>query len=397
MVKTVNHDEPLAVARESIDVLAKSSLLLQHYVNSEDDMMKTIAKRLHATLFTKNTIHITGMGRSRLVGKFFSECLLDQNLSSSLIGSTYAKPVRNGDVIFGISGSGTTRTTVNNVMATTFKEVFITALSSRKGSSLARFADAAVIFDWTSKERTQVNYVFNQLTGKRASLTPMGTMFEFTSLIFFIALTKAIQNYENAADIMSQVTSYIYNSLIQLEKELTPEKSLYNSSLIFLERVKKDRYEDKQVFWHGTNLAGIIATMAGMRAQHASLRMRALTSWRFRKKEDHLLVISDNEKELRSGESRLKEALATPKLRTTIIIPQYLTSELPFEVYNTISIPIKKPKNEFISKEAPYRRPLSTLVFQALASAYLVSMIAQLAFDLGIQENEMSDLHANIE
>ena len=170
--------DPLFVARKSLKILTDSvGLLKQHVLGLDTQGYLRIVKLLNSALFTKNTIHLMGMGRSRLVAELFAEFLLDENLSSSVIGSTYAKPVRHGDVVIGISGSGETRSTVDNVRATTFREVFIVGITARGRSQLARFSDQAIVFEWAASERVQSNYIVNQLTGRKSPLTPMGTLF----------------------------------------------------------------------------------------------------------------------------------------------------------------------------------------------------------------------------
>ncbi len=62
-----------------------------------------------------------------------------------------------------------------------------------------------------------------------------------------------------------------------------------------------------------------------------------------------------------------------------------------------MDLKIPAPKNQFIKEDMPYPRRLDDLAFQFLASNFLDSLIAQLAFDLGIPETEMKAKHANIE
>ena len=389
--------DSLFVARKSLKILTDSvGLLKQHVLGLDPQGYLRIVKLLNNALFTKNTIHLMGMGRSRLVAELFAEFLLDENLSSSVIGSTYAKPVRHGDVVIGISGSGETRSTVDNVRATTFREVFIVGITARGRSQLARFSDQSVVFEWAASERVQSNYIVNQLTGRKSPLTPMGTLFEFATLIYAITATKGLYDPENPKHIFKEISRYTIEVMNQVRKGLKPGGYLFEPAMRFLEILEKDLKYDNQVFWLGSELSEYIATMSGMRARHAGVRIRARTSWRFKKTYDHFLLIAFDTNKDPTARWLAKEAKDN-KLRTNVLTTNYKNPLENIDDQMVMDLKIKEPKNQFIRDEAPYHRRLDDMIFQFVAANFLDSLIAQLAYDMGIQEKEMKEKHANVE
>ncbi len=393
---SVAPEDRLFVARRAFKILSESIPLMRHYFTGlSEELLLRCVKQLSRTPITSNTVHLMGMGRSRLVAYVFADILLDMNLSSSVIGSTFAKPVRHGDVVIGISGSGETRSTVDNIRATTFREVIIFGITSRPRSQLARFSDYAIVFDWAAGERIQTNYIVNQLTGQRSSLTPMGTLFELSALLYAIGITKALYDPSDPLRIFLEVLDYLEKGMEKIFEGLKEGGYLFDNAVAFLEVLEKDLKYDNQVFWLGTELSEYVATMSAMRAQHAGIRVRPRSSWRFKKEYDHFLLITFDTGSDPTARWYAQEA-ANHKLRTNILTTNYKPMG-DIDPISIMDLKIPPPKDQFIKEDMPYPRRLDDLAFQFLASNFLDSLIAQLAFDLGIPETEMKAKHANIE
>lgn len=140
-------------------------------------------------LTESKNVFVLGAGRSGLVAKAFAMRLVHLGISAYVVGETISPAIYKDDCILAISGSGETKTTVSAVDIAKNRGSKALALTSYPKSSLGKLADSVMLV----KGRTKIDiddedYIKRQIDGNYLSSTPLGTVFELTSLIFLDGL-----------------------------------------------------------------------------------------------------------------------------------------------------------------------------------------------------------------
>lgn len=142
-----------------------------------------------------DNVFVIGSGRSGLVGKAFAMRLMHLGISTYVVGETISPAINEGDCIIAISGSGETNTIVSSAKISKERGAKILALTSYTESTLGKLADATIYVQGRTKiEAYDKNYLKRQIDGNYTSLTPLGTAFELTSLVFLDGLICALMN-----------------------------------------------------------------------------------------------------------------------------------------------------------------------------------------------------------
>ena len=159
----------------------------EEYLNEED-----IANFIEI-ITTADNIFVTGAGRSGLAAKAFAMRLMHLGLSSYVVGETISPAIYAGDCILAISGSGETNTIVTAAKISKKRGAKVLALTSYPESSLGQLADGIIhVKGRTKVEVDDENYLKRQIKGNYTSLTPLGTAFELTSLVFLDGLVSEL-------------------------------------------------------------------------------------------------------------------------------------------------------------------------------------------------------------
>ena len=159
----------------------------EEYLNEED-----IANFIEI-ITTADNIFVTGAGRSGLAAKAFAMRLMHLGLSSYVVGETISPAINAGDCILAISGSGETNTIVTAAKISKKRGARVLALTSYPESSLGQLADGIIhVKGRTKVEVDDENYLKRQIKGNYTSLTPLGTAFELTSLVFLDGLVSEL-------------------------------------------------------------------------------------------------------------------------------------------------------------------------------------------------------------
>ena len=154
----------------------------------EEDIVKFIE-----IITTADNIFVTGAGRSGLAAKAFAMRLMHLGLSSYVVGETISPAINAGDCILAISGSGETNTIVTAAKISKKRGAKVLALTSYPESSLGQIADGIIhVKGRTKVEVDDENYLKRQIKGNYTSLTPLGTAFELTSLVFLDGLVSEL-------------------------------------------------------------------------------------------------------------------------------------------------------------------------------------------------------------
>ncbi len=123
--------------------------------------------------FKANNIFVYGAGRSGLVGKAFAIRLVHLGFPTFVIGETITRPVKKGDLVVLISGSGETIPVAMTAEIARRLGAKIISITANPDSHIARFADVVVVLRPKKKD---------------ASLAPLGTLFEASAWLFLDAI-----------------------------------------------------------------------------------------------------------------------------------------------------------------------------------------------------------------
>lgn len=163
--------------------------MLKNIENAEEYLTEDSINQFIEILTTSKNIFVTGAGRSGLAGKAFAMRLMHLGLSAYVVGETISPAIYEDDCILAISGSGETNTIVNAVQISKNRGSKVLALTSYPNSSLGKLADSILyVRGRTKAEVDDQDYLKRQFDGNYTSLTPLGTAFEITSLVFLDGL-----------------------------------------------------------------------------------------------------------------------------------------------------------------------------------------------------------------
>ncbi len=174
-------------------MLSAIEAILDNIRDAEDYLVEEDIANFIEIITTADNIFVTGAGRSGLAAKAFAMRLMHLGLSSYVVGETISPAINAGDCILAISGSGETNTIVTAARISKKRGAKVLALTSYPESSLGQLADGIIhVKGRTKVEVDDENYLKRQIKGNYTSLTPLGTAFELTSLVFLDGLVSEL-------------------------------------------------------------------------------------------------------------------------------------------------------------------------------------------------------------
>ncbi|MBI4399770.1 6-phospho-3-hexuloisomerase [Candidatus Micrarchaeota archaeon] len=153
-------------------------------------------------------IFIHGAGRSGLVARAFAMRLMHLGFIVYVVGETITPAVRKGDLFITLSGSGKTLSVVTITKIAKEKGLKIVAITSHADSSLGRLADCVVRIKGRKLDNEKRDYVARQLVGEHEPVTPLGTLFELSSMVFLDTVVEEImRRYKKSEEHMKALHS----------------------------------------------------------------------------------------------------------------------------------------------------------------------------------------------
>lgn len=195
--------DKMEIMKTSIEAILNNIKTAEEFL---DD--KSIEKFEEIIINSKN-IFVTGAGRSGLAAKAFAMRLMHLGLSAYVVGETISPAIYEDDCIVAISGSGETNTIVSAVKIAKNRGSKVLALTSYPDSTLGQLADTFVLVKGrTKKEVDDENYIKRQIHGNYTSLTPLGTAFELTTLVFLDAIVSELMEkmHQTESDLKARHT-----------------------------------------------------------------------------------------------------------------------------------------------------------------------------------------------
>lgn len=185
------------------------NVILDNIKNAEKYLdQKSIDEFLDTIIESKN-VFLIGAGRSGLAAKAFAMRLMHLGVSSYVVGETISPAIYDDDCIIAISGSGETNTIVSAVKIAKNRGSKVLALTSYPESTLAQLSDCYILVKGRNKvEADDENYMKRQIHGNYTSLTPLGTAFELTTLVFLDALVSELMEimHQTESDLQARHT-----------------------------------------------------------------------------------------------------------------------------------------------------------------------------------------------
>lgn len=167
--------------------------ILENIESAQDFLDEDAIDKFEDIIIESKNIFVTGAGRSGLAAKAFAMRLMHLGLSAYVVGETISPAIYADDCIVAISGSGETNTIVSAAKISKTRGAKVLALTSYPESTLGQLADCYVLVKGrTKKEVDDENYMKRQIHGNYTSLTPLGTAFELTTLVFLDAIVSEL-------------------------------------------------------------------------------------------------------------------------------------------------------------------------------------------------------------
>ena len=183
--------------------------ILDNIENAQDFLDEEAIDKFEDIIIGSKNIFVTGAGRSGLAAKAFAMRLMHLGLSAYVVGETISPAIYGDDCIVAISGSGETNTIVSAAKISKKRGAKVLALTSYPESTLGQLADCYVLVKGrTKKEVDDENYMKRQIYGNYTSLTPLGTAFELTTLVFLDAIVSELMEkmHQTESDLKARHT-----------------------------------------------------------------------------------------------------------------------------------------------------------------------------------------------
>lgn len=173
--------------KDSIDAILKNIEDAVEYLDED------VVEEFENEILKAENIFVTGAGRSGLAAKAFAMRLMHLRLSAYVVGETISPAIHENDCIIAISGSGETNTIVSAAKIAQKKGAKVLAVTSYPESTLGKLTDSYLLVKGRPKQEIDdENYMKRQIHGNYTSLTPLGTAFELTTLVFLDALVSEL-------------------------------------------------------------------------------------------------------------------------------------------------------------------------------------------------------------
>lgn len=177
-------------------LITVKQLILNQAIEEIMDNVRSVSEELDpkniedmtGMLKTSKNVFVMGLGRSGLVARAFAMRLMHLGISVYVVGETTTPALTPEDCLLAISGSGETFSIISAAEIAHKRGTKIVAVTSYVDSTLGEMADLVVHIKGRTKIDLEKNYITRQINGKHQSLSPLGTLFEVTSLIFLDGL-----------------------------------------------------------------------------------------------------------------------------------------------------------------------------------------------------------------
>jgi len=136
------------------------------------------------SLINAKRIFIVGAGRSGLVAKAFGMRLMHLGFTVYVVGEVITPAINKDDLLIIVSGSGQTLSPIVAARIAKEKGVKIVSITSNPDSDIGKISEVVVQIKGRRPEDAKRDYEARQLLGNHEPLTPLGTLFELSAMVF---------------------------------------------------------------------------------------------------------------------------------------------------------------------------------------------------------------------
>jgi 6-phospho-3-hexuloisomerase len=180
-----------------IKVFKESIISIASYIANSVNIIKEyqiedFLKKLIEIYKEGRKVLVVGAGRSGLIGRAFAMRLMHLGFNVYVLGDTVVPPLRAGDALIAISGSGRTRSVITVAEAAKSVGAKVIALTTYINSPLAKVSDIIVEIPGRTKVSSENDYYTRQLIGIYEPLAPLGTLFELVAMVVLDAVVAEL-------------------------------------------------------------------------------------------------------------------------------------------------------------------------------------------------------------
>lgn len=176
------------ILNDAIDEIIENVRVISAETNEEN-----INEMMDILTSSKN-VFLLGQGRSGLVARAFAMRLMHLGIGVYVVGETITPAIHEDDCLLAISGSGETSYIISTAKIAQKRGSKIVAVTSYEDSTLGKMSDLIIHIKGRTKVDSERNYIKRQMNGKHLSLSPLGTLFEVSTLIFLDALIAQLMD-----------------------------------------------------------------------------------------------------------------------------------------------------------------------------------------------------------
>ena len=166
------------ILNEAIEEIVDNIMVVSDETNEES------VNEMMDILTSSKNVFVIGQGRSGLVARAFAMRLMHLGIGVYVVGETITPAIDDDDCLLAISGSGETSYIISTAKIAKMRDAKIVAVTSYSESTLGKMSDLVIHIKGRTKVDSEKNYIKRQMDGKHLSLSPLGTLFEVSTLIF---------------------------------------------------------------------------------------------------------------------------------------------------------------------------------------------------------------------
>ena len=172
----------MRIFRKSLDYIqSKIKDILSEISDKDIDDIKKF-------FLNADRIFVYGAGRSGLVAKAFAIRLVHLGFQTFVIGETITAPVRKGDLVVIVSGSGETIPSKMTAEIARGIGAKLISITSNRESSVAKLADVSIVLHAACQEK------------ERSELAPLGTLFEASAWLLLDSIVAELMHAKNETE-----------------------------------------------------------------------------------------------------------------------------------------------------------------------------------------------------
>jgi 6-phospho-3-hexuloisomerase len=176
------------ILNEAIEEIMDNVMAVSDETNEES------VNEMMDILTSSKNVFVIGQGRSGLVARAFAMRLMHLGIGVYVVGETITPAIDDDDCLLAISGSGETSYIISTAKIAKMRDAKIVAVTSYSESTLGKMSDLVIHIKGRTKVDSEKNYIKRQMDGKHLSLSPLGTLFEVSTLIFLDALIAQLMD-----------------------------------------------------------------------------------------------------------------------------------------------------------------------------------------------------------